>query len=178
MGSHSGLSLLVLVALASPAGAAADCVDDAFEDNDSVGSAAPVSEGVISGLQACELDDDYFSIPLTPGDEIQVDARFVHAEGDIQLALLDPAGSVVAASQSTADEEQVVHTAATGGVFSIRVYLMADAGSSEGNVYELEIAVVAPSVVPALSPLGSACLVLLLAVYGLLRHRTASGADL
>lgn len=151
-------------ALAAPS----TCMDDVFEDNDSAGDPAPVTEGSIEGLRSCELDDDYFSIPLSVGDEITIDVTFSHAEGDIQLALINPSDTLVASSESDDDNEQVIYTAPGAGIFVISVYLLADSGVSEGNDYNLDITIVPAASVPSTSPLGIILLALLL---GVISHR-------
>ncbi|MBW1687120.1 MAG: pre-peptidase C-terminal domain-containing protein, partial [Deltaproteobacteria bacterium] len=144
------------------------CTDDGFENNDSPGDPAPVTEGTIEYLRSCELDDDYFSIPLSAGDEITIEVIFVHAAGDIQLALINPSGTLVASSESASDNEQITYTAPGAGIFVIWVYLFADLGVSEGNDYDLDIMIVPAASVPTTSPLGVTFLALLL---GVISHR-------
>jgi len=181
----SGVLALTLIGLLAPpaySGVGADaapaapttCTDDGFEDNDSADDPAPVAEGTTEGLRSCELDDDYFSIPLSTGDEITIDVTFSHAEGDIQLALINPSGTPVASSESASDDEQIVYTTPGAGIFVISVYLFADLGSFEGNDYELDITIEPAVSVPTTSPLGITFLALLLC---LISHRVrAAGA--
>ena len=159
---------------AAVAAAPTTCSDDGFEDNDSFGDPAPVTEGLTENLRSCALDDDYFSIQLSVGDEITIDVSFSHAEGDIDLALFNPSATLVASSESATDDEQIVYTAPEAGIFVIRVHLYEDLGVSEGNDYALDIAIApAPPVpVPTASPVGVIFLALLLGVI-LHRHRHA-----
>lgn len=57
-------------------------VDDRYEENDTVETAAPVWPGTRAGLRLFDGDDDYYSIYLETGDEISVDLDFVHRNGD------------------------------------------------------------------------------------------------
>ena len=75
---------------------------------------------------------------LFVGDNIAVDLTFTHAEGDIDLELLDPTGTVAASSATTTDDESLTHTATAAGVWTIRVTLSSDSGSQTGNSYGLE----------------------------------------
>jgi len=156
------------------AAAPTTCCDDGFENNDSFGDPAPVTEGLTEDLRSCALDDDYFSILLSVGDEITIDVSFSHAEGNIDLALFNPSATQVASSQSATDDEQIVYTAPEAGIFVILVALHEDLGVSEGNDYELDIAIgpAAPVPVPTASPVAVILLALLLGVI-LHRHRHA-----
>ena len=118
------------------------CLEDGFEDNDALASAAAVDEGDYTGLRICPSDDDYYSLALNVGDEITVDLTFANAEGDIDLGLYNPEGTLVASSASTDDNESLVYTAAIAGTFVVRVRLYADAGAVEGNTYGMDIGVV------------------------------------
>ena len=114
------------------------CVDDGFEDNDSQLTAAALSTGATTGLGACPLDDDYYAVPLLVGDELHVDLGFDHAEGNIELEVLDPSYNLVAAAYSVTDDEAVGPiVAAADGVHLIRVFLGADGGALLGNTYSI-----------------------------------------
>ena len=118
------------------------CVDDGFEENDSVTTASALSAGLTSGLTICDGDFDYYSITLAEGEILSVDALFADADGDIDIALLDVSGSQVASSTSTTDDETLgPYSAPVAGTYTIEVELYADAGVNPGNTYELDIAV-------------------------------------
>jgi hypothetical protein len=138
------------------------CGDDGLEENDSVGDPAPLTVGTTAGLRVCLLDDDYYSIPLSADDIITLDVAFAHAEGDVQIALLDPGGLVVATSESSTDDERIFYHSRTTGLFSIRVFLLADHGTVEGNDYDLSVAVGALTAVPGLTAPGIVVLVLVM----------------
>jgi hypothetical protein len=117
------------------------CTDDGYEDNDSAGAAVPLAAGSYPDLQVCASDDDYFSLSLDAGQSVQLDASFVDAEGDIDLLLQDPSGTVVASSLSFTDDEAITgFTASQTGDYTLQVDLWADAGSFPGTPYDLDIA--------------------------------------
>jgi hypothetical protein len=119
----------------------ASCVDDSFEENDTESAAAPVAAGFFPSLVTCPADDDYYEIPLAVGDTIDVALVFGDAEGDIDLELIDPFGTLVESSTTTTDDEAVSHVATSAGIYLIHVSLFADAGPLEGNTYDMDITV-------------------------------------
>jgi hypothetical protein len=116
------------------------CVVDRFEDNDSQATARamtlPVSE---SGLALCTMDDDYFTLALAAGDEITASVTFSTAEGDIDLRLLDAAGTSQASSTGVTGTESFTFTANAAATYALRVYLYGDAGTSPGAPYSLSV---------------------------------------
>lgn len=112
---------------------------DAFEENDTPSSAHSAPFGRTANLTVCDLDDDYYSVSLAFGQTITVSAAFTHAEGDIDMALLDAFGNIVAISESALDGESFIFNAVSAGTYTIRVYLWADLGLSTGNTYELTV---------------------------------------
>ncbi len=127
-------SLNVSVSGSNPVG----CPVDTFEPNDTPTTAPTMSLGSYPNLGACG-DDDYYAIPLTSGDSINMDVLFTHAEGDIDIELLGPDGTVAATSESTTNNENIAGTANVSGVFTLHVYLYQDLGTVQGNTYELSL---------------------------------------
>jgi hypothetical protein len=114
------------------------CAVDAFEPNQTLADAEPLTAGSQAGLSVCEADeDDWFAIDLVTGQELTVDLGFVDDEGDIDLKLFDAAETQLQLSTSTDDNESITHTATFDGAHYVRVYLYADAGSVWGNTYDL-----------------------------------------
>ena len=74
---------------------------------------------------------------LTAGQQASLQALFSHAEGDVDLRLFDPAGTQVATSLSTTDDENINYTATQSGTHVLQVELYRDAGSVPGNTYQL-----------------------------------------
>jgi hypothetical protein len=112
------------------------CTDDRFEDNDSIASATVVTMERYTGLQICPGDSDYFRIDGAFRDLVTVTVDgFRHADGDIDLRLLTPTGTIVASSASVTDRETATYCLGdTGRVFAqVFGYRMAQ------NRYDLAI---------------------------------------
>jgi len=123
----------------------ATCVSDAFEPNDSLETAAPVSLPFSeAALTVCPEEQDYFSLQLTAGGTVQIDASFSTAEGNIDIRLFDPEGGVVAQSTSETDAEKISYTAATTGSHTLQVELLPDPLTAPGNSYRLVISATEP----------------------------------
>jgi hypothetical protein len=115
------------------------CPTDTFEPNDSDTDPAPVSPGTYTGLSACSSDDDFYAIDLLAGDIFSVDALFSHADGDIDIALLDSGGAPIDDSITTDDNESLSYTVGADGTYFVVVNLAADFGDL-GNGYTLLLA--------------------------------------
>jgi len=112
-----------------------DCVDDLLEPNDSAAEAFPLTAGTEPGLQLCSNDEDWFTVYVLAGGSLLASIDFSHAAGDLDLALLDPAGAVLDYSYSTSDNELVGADGLSAGWYYLRVtgYQGAE------NSYSLEI---------------------------------------
>jgi len=117
---------------------AGGCINDPFEDNDTQATGSRVSIPFEDALWACSGDADWFVFPATEGGGIQVLANFTDAQGDIDIFVHDPAGTQVAASFSTDDDEEILYTPATSGLYAVRVALFDDPDGN-GNGYGLHI---------------------------------------
>ncbi|MCB9530706.1 MAG: pre-peptidase C-terminal domain-containing protein [Myxococcales bacterium] len=125
---------------ASAAACVGGCVDDGFEDNDTRAAASPLGAGTFDGFVSCLGDDDFFALTLAAGDELAIRATFSHANGDVDISLLDASGRVVASSNSITDNEEIVLDVASSGVYALRVRLYADTGAP-GNSYSLDVTI-------------------------------------
>ena len=97
---------------------------------------------------SCDGDEDWYTVDLLAGDVITVQVSFSHADGDIDLVLLDPSGLELGASETVSDLEAVGPiVAAVDGLHQVRVFLYSDTGASPGSPYDLQI-----DVVPAAEP--------------------------
>ncbi len=101
--------------------------DDALEPNDTFAVARSVTSGATVRGITCPADPDYFSIPASVGQHIDVDARFAHRFGNIDVQLFDPTGAQVATAQSTTDDEAISHVATKGGLYRVHVFGNANA---------------------------------------------------
>jgi len=111
---------------------------DAWEDNDDPRLAIPLSRsGILAGLaihaRPGGQDEDWFGVLLTAGQEVLIEADFVHAQGDLELEIYAPgdepaAGDapIVSATSATDDELASITNALTtlhgGGLYRIRIY--------------------------------------------------------
>ncbi len=117
--------------------------DDGFEDNDVCLLAAPLGAGTNPGLVVMASDPDYFEYQVIQGESLEIDASFVHANGDVDLRLWDACGgNLVDWSVSTTDNEHVEWTNTSGP--DTYVYLQVDVvGGATCNNYDL-VATLAP----------------------------------
>lgn len=112
--------------------------DDDYEENDDCATAYDLtgSEGVwLSTLSGPgrQFDDDWYAIESGPQDiRIVVDCTFVHAEGDIDLELLDASCKAVAWSSGSTNLEHIEYYGVTQGRYYVKVYW-----ANARNAYDL-----------------------------------------
>lgn len=113
------------------------CDDDALEPNDDTNAPA-VSPGRYDNLQICPGNDDYFRIRANAGETIRATLLFVHASGDLDMALYAANGTDrLAVSETSDDDEMLSFTATEAGFYTLFVYGYEDAENS----YSLDLAV-------------------------------------
>lgn len=95
--------------------------DDAFEGNDDRASAAPLEDGQEVEAIFCGGVDDWFSLEVAAGCQLEVRLRLDPRLGDLDLALYGPDGTLVGASSTPGDTELIVLTAQQTGTYSARV---------------------------------------------------------
>ncbi len=118
------------------------CPVDSFEPNDAAGS-APLVAGSYPGLSACDTDEDWFEFDLANSDLLEVDVTFANDEGDIDLFLYNPGGTLVASSESTDDDEAMSYEAEATSPYHLKVQLTTDDGPAPGSAYDMEVAITA-----------------------------------
>ena len=114
--------------------------DDNYEQNDTLATAydlsvyAGVFLSTING-PGIQSDDDWYEINIPAGQErVQVECMFTHSGGDIDLRLVDAAGTTLAISNSTTDHEFIDFTVPSAGTY----YIWVDPwGTPVGNTYDL-----------------------------------------
>ncbi len=111
------------------------CADDALEDNDGPDTATPIVPGRGDGLAVCAGDQDWYAVDVCAGGVLTVRTRFRHADGDVDLALVDAAGEELAASRGVGDVEEARYAAPAAGTVNIAVFGYQDAE----NTYALEV---------------------------------------
>jgi hypothetical protein len=114
--------------------------DDNYEENDSLAAAFDFTTEAtwlssIAG-QGIMWDDDWYEINVSPAgyERVVVDCRFTHADGDIDIRLVDASGNIEATSEGVSDNEHIDHVVPGPGTYYIRVYGFAGA---LGNAYDL-----------------------------------------
>lgn len=134
---HLNAALLEgIPALAAPGGTGIS--DDEYEENDIRATAFDLSLheqtwlSAIDGL-GVQADDDWFKITVAPGYlRVLVDCEFTHADGNIDIALVDSTGSALATSEGSGDVENIDFVVPESGVYYIRVHQ-----GNAGNTYDL-----------------------------------------
>ncbi len=120
---YDGIHQNTIRAVLSARGLLQDVVDDYLENNDRCVAPKFVGSGAYPGLKM--LDDDYYYVALSAGDQANVAIDFVDANGDIDLELLDNlCGDILSFSRTVNNREQVsfANTGTELKTYSIRVY--------------------------------------------------------
>lgn len=97
-------------------------VDDGFEDNDDFYNPSWINPNYYPDLRIVDYDEDWFSLFLNSGDNIEVYIYFDHYEGDLELELYDPNNNLKIGSYSVDYEEKIKYTADMSGDWRIRVF--------------------------------------------------------
>lgn len=95
--------------------------DDGFEENDERASAARLEDGEEIEAIFCGGEDDWFALEVRNGCQLEVRLRFDPRDGDLDLSLYGPDGTLVGASSTPGDSELIVITTQRSGVYSARV---------------------------------------------------------
>jgi len=117
------------------------CDDETTEKDEGNNSIATASDmmvqGVIPGWEICYAGDaDVYGLLLKAGENLFVKISFTHKSGDLDAAILDPDGFVVASSRSENDDELLsINEAKIDGKYFIVVFGFGGAT----NKYSLEI---------------------------------------
>jgi len=102
------------------------CVEDAYEPNDTRETAAAFPALAATDLTLCgERENDWYEVEVQPGWRYQISVLFTHADGDIDIYLLDAAGTTVASGVSSDDDELIDYYTDEdeAGTYTLRVYL-------------------------------------------------------
>ncbi|MFH1378460.1 MAG: hypothetical protein ABIH86_06890 [Planctomycetota bacterium] len=93
--------------------------DDSYEQNDTIGTSAVITRDVrVEDLVFVSDDDDWYSIAIAAGDfgkELWVETGFTHTDGDLSLALWNPAHTIQLATADSATDDEVIYYAIPGG---------------------------------------------------------------
>jgi len=104
------------------------CAPDAYEDNDTIDDpgVTDLADGSYDDLTICvgptgAMDDDYFGLLLGDATPMEAVVSFAHADGDLDLQLLDEDGGGLESSLGVGDVESVNRCLAPG-LYFLRVY--------------------------------------------------------
>ncbi|MCB9904651.1 MAG: hypothetical protein H6831_09615 [Planctomycetes bacterium] len=147
----TSLTLPAIVALlASGSAMAQTCPgDDSFEENDSCAATAVLTAGTHSGLalkgaaHATGLDADYFQISVPNGQQLTIDALFLHAAGDIDILLYEGlnCATLTSIGGSATDNETVSATNNTGGTQDYSLWVDPYGSTFDCNDYTLVVTI-------------------------------------
>ncbi len=120
--ANSGSNVKAPYTLEVTTAAGGGCVNDDNEPNDSMNAGTPVGpETLMSGLQICAEDEDWYTLALQAGDSLLASIEFP-VDIDLDLYLVGPDGDVLDMSFSGAGIETVgVDPAPTSGTYGVRV---------------------------------------------------------
>jgi len=103
--------------------------DDAFENNDTCAAAASAGDGTFSNLVVKSTDEDWYSIMVPAGNQLNANIAFTHAYGDIDIKLFNACGgSQLAVSETATNNEAISWANSTGSqqTVQLQVYLFND----------------------------------------------------
>ena len=80
------------------------------------------SEDLPAELRVCPGDSDFWPVPLMLRDTLTASIDFVHDDGDLQLKLYRPNGTVRLGSSGRTDQESFNYQAESTGTYYLRVY--------------------------------------------------------
>lgn len=106
-----------------------DCLPDLLDEpaNDTLATARVLDSNqgpLYDSLKLCQGDQDWYRIDVAAGTYLTVDARFLQADGDVELQLYLPDGrTLLDESRSTSDNERVELEVGTDLSLLLRVFL-------------------------------------------------------
>ncbi len=110
------------------------CLDDPYERNNNAGEAPSLAPGTYPNLWICPSDEDWFRVSLPAYTRVDVDLLFTHANGDLDLYLMNASGQrALVSSSSQTDNERVAYTTTA----STTAYIRVDGYGDASNVYTL-----------------------------------------
>ncbi|MCB1740140.1 MAG: zinc-dependent metalloprotease [Gammaproteobacteria bacterium] len=111
--------------------------EDSYEPNDSRFAATSVSLPFVRNQLSIDQDNesDYYRVTVPPWRVLKVDAGFTHSAGNINLAVYNSSGTLVASSTGTGNGESISKYLASG-TYYVRVH---GSGSGSCNRYDINI---------------------------------------
>ncbi len=93
--------------------------DDAYEDNDTIDTAATVTAGTYNDLQ--RQDADWYKIDVPEGSDLVIRIDFTNSAGNLDIELYGPSQEWIMESYTTRDWERVLLPTAPAGYYYVRV---------------------------------------------------------
>jgi hypothetical protein len=110
---------------------------DSFEPNNDLMTATTWNLTPLSSALCSPMDKDFYAIQINQASDIQVNAFFRHANGDIDIRVKNAQGDILADSVSSSDIEQISLRNLQAGTYYLEVFPF---GSTfVGNQYRVEI---------------------------------------
>ena len=143
----------LFVTLGSTASAAPlQCGEDNLENNDTCGTARTISAPFsAAGLAVYKTDNDYYTLSVPPGEEIQIDIFFTHLTADVDLFLYDingPCGgllSYLSNSDSSSNDESLSWLNTGTAPMDVAIKVLVFPGSiAQCNNYDMQVTVAVP----------------------------------
>lgn len=134
--ANSGSNIKAPYSLEVTTAAGGGCVNDGYEPNNTQSAGTPVGpDDILSGLQICGDDQDWFTLPLQAGDSLLASIEF-SPDIDLDLYLVSPDGDVLDMSFSGVGTETVgVDPAPVSGTYGLQV----QGWQSAEGTYSLEL---------------------------------------
>jgi hypothetical protein len=112
-----------------------NCMDSPNEPNNDLEHPTNMNAagaGLVPGWELCYTGDiDVYKWSRNIGDRLVVEIKFIHLQGDLELALFSPDGNVISESRSEQNNEKVaMNTAPVGGDYLVAVWGFMDAVNS------------------------------------------------
>jgi hypothetical protein len=107
-----------------------DECEEANPDNDTA-TAQPISlDGAPLAGRICADDQDHYKFDVGIASTLVVNVEFTHADGDLDIRLLDAGGAVVTSSLSVTDNEAIIRDVQPG-----RYYIRVEGWQAAENTY-------------------------------------------
>ncbi|HIG85732.1 MAG TPA: hypothetical protein EYG55_02255 [Gemmatimonadetes bacterium] len=81
---------------------------DSFDPNGVCVSATSMTDGTHNALVVSKSDPDYYVVTVAPGDTLQIDLTFLHADGDVDMFLYDDCDVNVLTDSTSASNNETL----------------------------------------------------------------------
>lgn len=147
----------------TPGGSSSGEDDDAYEDNDTVGTARQISTGTITNLRCFDTLlagsnykgswGDWYKVTATSGQSLAITTSFSHANGNLDLRVFTSSQVEVGSSTSSANSEIVSIPSTTAGSYYVFVYGL---NNAKNQNYSLTVSLTSGPTIPTVQTLSAA----------------------